>query len=175
MRSTPGIVTVTVNGVVQWKIIADHNGQQAAWIADHLRDEGLPESLEDMIALIEGTAFAAGGTLMAMDSQRILRRMEGSDEVEVIDNDHLDEKGLRHYRGTFHLVGFNPGWDWGDPVFNEVVNIERFTLWFLRGDEWVKDTQAEATTAVQAMERSHELWRADGFVTDVLPDGQRPD
>lgn len=123
---TNGIVSIRKNGVMLYKAIVGHDGQNAPKVASRVRSMAHVPTVEELATICAEEHFGCNDCLIILENDpnnwNHPRKLTGKD----VDWDE-DNPEYQRYYDTFHVAQFNPRWRYGTAPYVEVIDATETT------------------------------------------------
>lgn len=119
---TNGIVSIRKNGVMLYKAIVGHDGQNAPRVEQRVRNLAHIPTVEELATICAEEDFGCNDCLIILENgphnyykPKILKGKE-------VDWDE-DNPDYQRYYDTFYVAEFNPRWEYGTAPYVEVIEL----------------------------------------------------
>jgi hypothetical protein len=120
---TNGIVSIRKDGMMLFKIIVGHDGQNAGKVASRVSELNYVPTAEELADICAEEDFGCNDCLIILehnpDNWNHPKILKGKD----IDWDEDDPENQRYY-DTFHVAEFNPRWKYGTAPNVKVIDLD---------------------------------------------------
>ena len=152
---TNGIVSIRKNGVMLYKAIVGHDGQNAPRVEQRVRSLAHIPTVEELATICAEEDFGCNDCLIILendpDNYHQPKKLMGKD----VDWDEENPEYQRYY-DTFHVAEFNPRWRYGTAPYVQVIELfeggianEEPEISHLWTDEQVADMKAKGIISTE--------------------------
>ena len=120
---TNGIVSIRKNGVMLYKAIVGHDGQNAPKVASRVMSMAHIPTVDELAIICAEEDFGCAGCIIILENNpddyykpKILKGKE-------VDWDD-DNPEYQRYFDTFYVAEFNPRWKFGTAPYVEVIDVK---------------------------------------------------